>query len=158
MRNNKKGFTLVELLAVIVVLAIIMIIAVPSVMDSMNNARKGSFVVYAQKTMTTAETKVQALSLSGGLPNQCYTLKALMGENTGTYNGYVVVGNIGTATNPTFNIYLKDNNYSIENKTAADLKQESVGDSKTLTIPVGCCKTMACSDANDKIKQDEQSI
>ncbi|UKI28884.1 MAG: type II secretion system GspH family protein [Clostridium sp.] len=36
----KKGFTLVELLAVIVVLAIIMIIAIPAVVESMNNAKK----------------------------------------------------------------------------------------------------------------------
>ena len=34
MKKNKKGFTLVELLAVIVVLAIIMIIAIPQVMEN----------------------------------------------------------------------------------------------------------------------------
>lgn len=39
-KGNKKGFTLVELLAVIVVLAIIMIIAIPAVVESMNNAKK----------------------------------------------------------------------------------------------------------------------
>ena len=37
---NKKGFTLVELLAVIVVLAIIMVLTVPSVLSSMNSARQ----------------------------------------------------------------------------------------------------------------------
>ena len=44
-KGNKKGFTLVELLAVIVVLAIIMIIAIPAVVESMNNAKKGSFKI-----------------------------------------------------------------------------------------------------------------
>ena len=37
MKLNKKGFTLVELLAVIVVLAVIMVIAIPTVIDSMNS-------------------------------------------------------------------------------------------------------------------------
>ena len=37
---KNKGFTLVELLAVIVILAIIMIIAVPNVTEAMNNSKK----------------------------------------------------------------------------------------------------------------------
>ncbi len=37
MKNN-KGFTLVEVLAVVALLAIIMIIAVPNIMDSLNSA------------------------------------------------------------------------------------------------------------------------
>ena len=39
--KNKKGFTLVELLAVIVILAIIMIIAIPAVLQTMESARIG---------------------------------------------------------------------------------------------------------------------
>ncbi len=42
--KNKKGFTLVELLAVIVVLAIIMVIATQQVGKAINNARANSFV------------------------------------------------------------------------------------------------------------------
>ena len=37
--KNKKGFTLVELLAVIVILGIIAIIAIPSVMNAVNQAK-----------------------------------------------------------------------------------------------------------------------
>ena len=39
---KKNGFTLVELLAVIVILAIILVIAVPKITDTIDNARKGS--------------------------------------------------------------------------------------------------------------------
>mgnify|MGYP004458549645 FL=1 len=39
---NKKGFTLVELLAVVIVLAIISIIAVPQVLATIESARKSS--------------------------------------------------------------------------------------------------------------------
>jgi len=40
---NKKGFTLVELLAVIAILAILVIIAIPNVMKMFNDAKKSSF-------------------------------------------------------------------------------------------------------------------
>lgn len=40
---NKKGFTLVELLAVIVILAVIMVITIPTVLGSMTTAREKAF-------------------------------------------------------------------------------------------------------------------
>ena len=40
---NKKGFTLVELLAVIVILAVIMVITIPTVLGSMSGAKKEAF-------------------------------------------------------------------------------------------------------------------
>ena len=40
---NKKGFTLVELLAVIVILAIIILFAMPAVISTMATARAGTF-------------------------------------------------------------------------------------------------------------------
>ena len=43
MLKNKKGFTLVELLAVIVILAIILAIAIPSISGVISNAKKSSF-------------------------------------------------------------------------------------------------------------------
>ena len=41
--KNKKGFTLVELLAVIAILAILVIIALPNVLELFETARKNSF-------------------------------------------------------------------------------------------------------------------
>ena len=41
-RLNNKGFTLIELLAVIVILAIIMVVTIPTVLSSMDNARKST--------------------------------------------------------------------------------------------------------------------
>ena len=41
--KNKKGFTLVELLAIIVILAIIAIIAVPIILNMIEEAKKGAF-------------------------------------------------------------------------------------------------------------------
>lgn len=47
-QNSQKGFTLVELLAVIVILAIILIIAVPGVLTIIDNSRKDSLVSTAK--------------------------------------------------------------------------------------------------------------
>ena len=55
--KKRNGFTLVELLAVIVVLAIIMIIAIPAVLDVMNNARKSSFALYIEKVVRDVQTQ-----------------------------------------------------------------------------------------------------
>ena len=41
--KNKKGFTLVELLAVIVILAVILVIAIPQIMNTIKTARISSF-------------------------------------------------------------------------------------------------------------------
>lgn len=43
MKNNKKGFTLVELLAVIVILAVVILIAVTAVIPRMNQAKRKAF-------------------------------------------------------------------------------------------------------------------
>ena len=43
MKLNSKGFTLVELLAVIVIIAILGIIAIPGVMSNINDSRDASY-------------------------------------------------------------------------------------------------------------------
>lgn len=53
--KKRKGFTLVELLAVIVVLAIIAIIAVPQVLSVVEDSKKGSFKDSASGLLEAAE-------------------------------------------------------------------------------------------------------
>ena len=53
---KKKGFTLVELLAVIAILAILVIVAMPNVLGMFNQAKVNSFVTEVQKIMDTATT------------------------------------------------------------------------------------------------------
>ena len=55
--RKKNGFTLVELLAVIVVLALILIIAIPSVMDAIGRAKKESFYIFTQSLNNKATNK-----------------------------------------------------------------------------------------------------
>ena len=52
---NKKGFTLVELLAVIAILAILVIIAIPNVLKMFNDSKRNAFMVQARKTASVAQ-------------------------------------------------------------------------------------------------------
>ena len=68
---KKKGFTLVELLAVIAILAILVIIALPNVMSMFNNARKNSFSTEAARIMQVAQQQsISDSIMASGL--HCY--------------------------------------------------------------------------------------
>lgn len=81
--KNKKGFTLVELLAVIVVLAIIILIAMPSVMSAMDKARKNSLVTEIAEIAKIAQTAYADDSMGTGITSKCYSLQELVD------NGYM---------------------------------------------------------------------
>ena len=56
MNINKKGFTLVELLAVIVILAVLILLALPAVLRTMERARDRAFITEANTIIRAAET------------------------------------------------------------------------------------------------------
>ena len=58
MMKKKNGFTLVELLAVIVILAVILIIAMPKISDVIKNSKKASFEATAKTVASQAEKKL----------------------------------------------------------------------------------------------------
>ena len=62
---NKKGFTLVELLAVIAILAILVIIALPNVLKMYNNAKKNSFLTEAKTLAQDVSSKYITESMKG---------------------------------------------------------------------------------------------
>ncbi len=62
--KNKKGFTLIELLAVIVILAIVMVVTIPSVLNAMDNAKKGQ-LDNASETVSSWLTKQNSLKELG---------------------------------------------------------------------------------------------
>jgi prepilin-type N-terminal cleavage/methylation domain-containing protein len=61
----KKGFTLVELLAVIAILAILIIIALPNVLEMFNNAKKDVFVTEVKTVSSSAEKRYLTSQMSG---------------------------------------------------------------------------------------------
>ena len=56
--KNKKGFTLVELLAVIAILAILVIIALPNVINMYTKAQKEAFLTETKKIYSEAEKSI----------------------------------------------------------------------------------------------------
>lgn len=123
---NKKGFTLVELLAVIVVLAFVMVLAAPSVLSSMNSARQSSFMLYAEKMLNSAQSKYQADQLIRIMPDTyCYNLAELSDTKTTQYAGFVKVTN-GSKQNATYTIQMFDKTY-----TVGMVADEATGDKAT---------------------------
>jgi prepilin-type N-terminal cleavage/methylation domain-containing protein len=53
--KNKKGFTLVELLSVILVLGLILVIAVPNIMGSVDESKKAAFKISTNKILEEAK-------------------------------------------------------------------------------------------------------
>ena len=62
---NKKGFTLVELLAVIAILAILVIIALPNVLKMFNDSKKNSFLTEAKTIYSEVSKKYISESMKG---------------------------------------------------------------------------------------------
>lgn len=73
MFKNNKGFTLVELLATIVILGIIMLVAVPNVTGIIYKNRSNTYVEDAKKLVTLAEYEIRSNNNKISRPgdNQC---------------------------------------------------------------------------------------
>lgn len=92
--KNNKGFTLVELLAVIVVLAVIILIAMPAVMSSMDKARRNALVTEVSEIAKVAQTAYANDSMGTGITEICYNLEYLvengyLDKNLSNYTGEV---------------------------------------------------------------------
>lgn len=144
--RNSKGFTLVELLAVIVVLAIVMSLAVVAITNVLENARKATFVSEAKSFLEGARNVVNNDDLVSVIdsdkathmvsctnPNKLTTdisiteiplqqggKKSPYGNNyvTGANGSYihVVAGMSGNVCKYTYSIFLSDGVYSIGTK------------------------------------------
>lgn len=112
MRKKQKGFTLVELLAVMVILGIIMVIALPNVTGILSKNRNSTYIEDAKKLATTAEYK-------------------LRGSSTGIIkptNGQCVIMNLAYLDNSEFEEppyggeYLKNKSYVVIKKNGAEFE------------------------------------
>ena len=122
---SKKGFTLVELLAVIVVLAILVLLAMPRVTSMMEKARQNSFTVEANEIQKVAQTVYNDHLLSGTDDAKngvaCYTVDELidggyLDKDKGEVVGAVIL-EIPSSGAPTVHMYLSKGKYYIKNLT-----------------------------------------
>ena len=74
---NKKGFTLVELLAVIVILALLIVVVATTVLPAMNNAKKSALKTYADRVKQNAIQLCMTKDINEGLTDSKCTFDAL---------------------------------------------------------------------------------
>lgn len=108
MKKKSKGFTLVELLAAIVILGILMAVSIPLITSLLDNSRNKIYISDAKKLIAQAEYKIKSNNSNIELPDEgdciILSLKYLDSSifdnapNNGTYkreNSFVIVKNIG---------------------------------------------------------------
>ena len=133
--KTTKGFTLVELLAVMVVLALILVLVAPNVLNSMNSSKRNALVIYAKKMISTAKENVEVARLSGDIKDtMVYSIRdtgddtkavnsvAALASDQEQYIGCVKVTSALSDT-PTYTIYIVDkpNGIQIAGKTLSQL-------------------------------------
>ena len=102
---NKKGFTLVELLAVIVILALLIVVVANTALPAMNKAKMNSLATYAQRMQEKARENFIA---EGRTEATAYTIEKLTGSTNKQYKGYVVVGYDSSNNNYVAYAYILD--------------------------------------------------
>ena len=134
MKKNQKGFTLVELLAVIVILAIILIIAVPSITNIIDNAQKDSLESSARVASSEALKSFLTNSTYGEFyfqDGQEYNINGdkLLLDNNNIESGYLLISNKGETA-----LAFYDGQYcAIKNSDSEDIL--------VIEVPSSECKT-----------------
>ena len=96
--KNKKAFTLVELLAVIVILAVILVIAVPQVLDVITSTKQGSIDVSVKNIAKAAEMKYTEMIVTGeNISGTINCSEVINISNTDYSNCNVIFDNEGKA-------------------------------------------------------------
>ncbi len=137
---KKKGFTLVELLAVIAILAILVIIALPNVMSLFNEAKENSFKnelkeifkTAQEQWMTDSMVETQQISYGRYSPTlSCVTKELQLSGRTQLLYGITVdkAGNVidYVATDGTYM-------YDFNGSSTAPLKIENIGGTNGGTV------------------------
>ena len=117
-------FTLIELLAVIVILAILMLVASTNVFNILDNARRGSFrtefLALLQSAQTTASTELMDGTLNQTANRVCYVIDSgKLKENfsnNGNYTGSVLV-TLNSDGSLTTQGWMRSNYFTVSNKT-----------------------------------------
>ena len=135
----KKGFTLVELLAVIVILAILVFYAIPNVFKSMRDSRMETFKIEAGNIIEAANTYYAKEVMNGEHPSLCVSLdqfKTNMDKNFGGYSGSVLLSE-GTEKHQ---IWLSNERFMISTKTGENIKGQLIVVEKTegYNAPTNC--------------------
>lgn len=126
MKNN-KGFTLVELLAVIAILAILVIIALPNVLKLYNNAKKNIFLTEAKNIYKSSANKYVTESRKGKIISFIDSKNNGLGLTNEKDLEYCINLNEGGSVK---NLVVLDSNYYIEYDGSTDISEYDLKDVK----------------------------
>ncbi len=138
---NKKGFTLVELLAVIVILAVIILIATNSVLSQMDTARKNALAIEGNTLINAAKNAYQSAILEGDITTgaACFDLQYLYKEglfskgSTDKYTGSVLVSPDSTGKKVTYKFWISNGSFVIDGKDAGATGKEATNGTSAST-------------------------
>ncbi len=139
---NKKAFTLIELLAVIVILGVILMIAIPKVSQYINRSKKDSFVdearlyIDAVRNDLTNEDYPAPANANDALIVTIDRIKMEKSHKKSPFGGkylynksYVVAINVGTGSDPEYKYYFAGQDtkgYAIPLTAEQDLKRDVI--------------------------------
>jgi type IV pilus assembly protein PilA len=123
--NNKKGFTLVEIIVVLVILAILAAILIPSMVGYISKAQKKTAIVEARSVTLAAQTLASEDYSTAGAP-AASAVKSLA-EVSGTVTSMTVSGKKITG----FKYTTSDSKYVVTyNSAASGSAKYSIADAK----------------------------
>lgn len=158
---NKKGFTLVELLAVLVILSIIMLIAVPSTLNVLDRNKKDSYISDAKKLITLAETKLRSdMSIEYPTGNQIVVIglsslnngdidTTADGDKYNNNNSYVAISYFGSETqyNYKFAVQLFGSKRGVTLSKSEDL----IGDARYTKVDTNNIVSKTCQEIGERL-------
>ena len=132
--KKENGFTLVELLAVVVILGLLLTLAVPAVSSYITSSKKGSFISSAKLFINQARSKVLTEKTFPREKNEKVTIpiedlnmekdatKSSYGNSWVYEKSYIVIENIGTNMKPkySYSVALEDKKGYCINLTLED--------------------------------------
>ncbi len=124
---RKKGFTLVELLAVIAILAVLIILALPNILKIFNKSREDTFVDQVYNLVKAAENTYMSNPLNDR--NLCFDNKTNPISITG--NSKLIYRIDFSNTGKVISINVVDENYKLRISNVNGILLEEIGNSKS---------------------------
>ena len=143
-KQNKKGFTLVELLAVIAILAILMLLITPQILNLFSQGKKNTFILEVQSIYKRAGEEFTAgqFSTSGAKTSYCH-VKGSTDESLNLNFDYVLSYKVTLSPTGTItSLIAEDNAYRYESTgdtvKITDINDESVIEKTSTNHTITC--------------------